>query len=131
MDANAEETPTGRHPVVDEAQFALGAVAARCEEIAGSIRAGLGRWGRMSEAERTAFVRDAVAALRKVEHFAAFGAHVFEELIGERSGVQTPRALVASPLRQARVGRAAKLITAAAALAGAVSALLHELFARR
>jgi|SRR6185369_6968309 len=126
---DAETTPTDGHPLTDEADLALGVVAARCEEVAGSIRIGRERSRGMSSDERTAFVRDAALALRRVEHFAAFAAHLFEGLLGER-GVTTPRELTAATPPGRRIGRLTKLITALAALAGAGAGLWRAISGR-
>lgn len=121
---DAEATPAGLQPVVDEVDLALREVAARLSEIAAALRAGQVRFRGMQGAERSAFVRNAAARLRDVERFSHFAAVLFEEEFVAPLAMkyETPQNLVAIRPRT-RWATTVKLLAALATLAGAVAGL--------
>lgn len=122
-----DRTPSGHGPIVNEVDLALGQVSTRLKEIAGSLRAGQVRFGGMSDLERHAFVRNAAARLRQVQHYAEFAACLFEEEFGteflarpRQIAPVTPQTLPAIPVPRLTLMGATKLLGALAAVLGAV-----------
>lgn len=133
-----DRTPSGHGPIIDEVDLALGQVSSRLKEIAGSLRAGQVRFGGMSDVERHAFVRNAAARLRQVQHYAEFAACLFEEEFGyeflarpRQIAPVTPSQLQAIPPQRGRLLRATKLLGAIAAAAGALAGFWKAIFGSR
>ncbi len=128
---DADTTPTGNGPLISEVDLALGQVASRLKEIAGPLRAGQLRFAGMSDTERTAFVRNAAARLRQVEHYAGFAASLFEEefIARPRHTLQeTPKESKAIAPRSGRLARATKLLGAIGAILGTAAGLWRAIF---
>ena len=102
MGHDPQKTPSGGDFLADEAHLAIRAVLGHVEEISGSLRDLDQRIGSMARDERTATVRNAARAFRRLENAAQYSAFVFEWLVDGHASPDTPTTLPAASIGKVR-----------------------------